>query len=184
MVLGILIGACMPFGFGLCSRPWVPVQVNGSSPWSQHHLPGLQAMWLHDHLGAWPRLGRRSAGTHPHSRPGLCGRSVDVDASDTHATATSSVCEPFQGTERVSATNFPGMGRGGAGCVCVERSGVLQHVLPSSSTVLLHCLGNWRFLQSLPILASADKTAWRLSCCIHPEPGPQHPMQRGLRVQL
>ena len=116
MVLGILIGACMPFGFRLCSRPWVPVQVSGSSPWSQHHLPGLQATWLHDHLGAWPRLGRCSAGTHPHSRPGLCGRSVDVDASDTHATATSSVCEPFQGTERVSATNFPGMGgRGGCG---------------------------------------------------------------------
>ena len=100
MVLGISIGACMPCGFGLCSRPWVPVQVGGSSPWSQHHLPGLQATGLR----------RRSAGTHPHSRPGLRGRSEDVDASDTHATATSSVCEPFQGTEGVSATNFPGMG--------------------------------------------------------------------------
>lgn len=110
MVLGILIGACMPCGFGLRSRPWMPVQVSGvitvvTAPpaWTAGHVAP-------DHLGACPRLGRRSAGTHPHSRHGLCGRSVDVDASDTHATATSSVCEPFQGTEGVSATNCPGVG--------------------------------------------------------------------------
>lgn len=54
---------------------------------------------------------------------------------------------------------------------------------PPSSTVLLHSLGNWRFLQSLPILTSADKTAWRLSYSIHRKPGPQHPMQPGPCVQ-
>lgn len=54
------------------------------------------------------------AGTHPHSRGWLCGCSVDADASDTHATATSSVCEPFRCTEGVSATNSPrGIGGGG-----------------------------------------------------------------------
>ena len=61
--------------------------------------------WAPDH--APQTLRRCSADTHPHSRRWLCGRSVGVDASNTHATATSSVCEPFLCTEGVSATNFP-----------------------------------------------------------------------------
>lgn len=65
-----------------------------------------------------------------------------------------------------------------------KRSREPQHVPPTSSTVLLHSLGNWRFLQSLPIPTSADKTVGTLSYCIHPEPGPQHPMQWGPCVHL
>lgn len=107
MILGILIGACMPCGFRLHSRPWAPLQVSGvitvvavPPAWTSGHVaprsPERRTAAPHtlrrhpsslQTLALWPLHGRRCIRHSCHSH--LC------------------VCEPFRCTEGVSATNFP-----------------------------------------------------------------------------
>lgn len=172
-----LIGACMP-------RIQTPQQTLSTSAGQWCHHRGHSTTCLDcrpcSSTITWADRGSMSSSAVPILTPDP--GSVAASWTSMHQTLMPQsplVSVSHSGAQRSPATNFP---RGLGGRKRDQENLSICHQQVQQSFCI--ALAIEEFLQSLPILTSADKTAWRLSYSTHPKPGPQHPMQPGPCVHL